>query len=351
MTVAGALPSGLAPIGLVLAAAMSVTNVMTDVWRKRALDQRDLFPATFWIRIAVAVVFALVLLAQTLRGEPVVIRDAGLLFGVFQLAPLPTFFIYLVLDVGLITIVMWLYFRALQISPLSMCIPFLAFTPVFLIPSTYIILGQKPEPIKLLGVALIVVGSLAMHRQLFAVGWLAPVKAVLEYKGSRYMLIVALIFSLTNPLDAKLVKMSDVFTESFAYGVGLCISFWLLAKSQKGDFAAAARGNAKWIVLAGLFDAVSLLFQLASYAYIPVVITVSIKRAGIVLSVFAGWLFFREREITDKVIAASVMFCGVLILYLKVTPVTAFAMVAATLAGMSIALYATREKRPHAEKT
>jgi uncharacterized membrane protein len=40
---------------------------------------------------------------------------------------------------------------------------------------------------------------------------------------------------------------------------------------------------------------------------------VSIKRAGIVLSVFAGWLFFREREITDKVIAASVMFCGVLI--------------------------------------
>jgi drug/metabolite transporter (DMT)-like permease len=255
------------------------------------------------------------------------------------------------LDVGLITIVMWLYFRALQISPLSMCIPFLAFTPVFLIPSTYIILGQKPEPIKLLGVALIVVGSLAMHRQLFAVGWLAPVKAVLEYKGSRYMLIVALIFSLTNPLDAKLVKMSDVFTESFAYGVGLCISFYLLAKSQKGDFAAAAKGNAKWIVLAGLFDAVSLLFQLASYAYIPVVITVSIKRAGIVLSVFAGWLFFREREITDKVIAASVMFCGVLILYLKVTPVTAFAMVAATLAGMSIALYATREKRPDAEKT
>ena len=42
MTVAGALPSGLAPIGLLLAAAMSVTNVMTDVWRKRALDQRDL---------------------------------------------------------------------------------------------------------------------------------------------------------------------------------------------------------------------------------------------------------------------------------------------------------------------
>ena len=73
-----------------------------------------------------------------------------------------------------------------------------------------------------------------------------------------------------------------------------------------------------------------------------------------VLSVFAGWLFFRERQITDQVIAASVMFCGVLILYLKVTPVEAFAVVAATLGGMWIALYlmrhAAREKRPDTEK-
>ena len=338
-------PTSFAPIGLLFAAAMSVTNVMTDVWRKRALDKRELFPVTFWIRVAVAVVFGLVLLVQVTRGVPVTIRDGGLLFGLVHLDPVPTFFIYMVLDVGLITIVMWLYFRALQISPLSMCVPFLAFTPVFLIPSTYIILGQKPQPIKLLGVVLIVVGSLAMHRQLFAVGWMAPVKAVIEYKGSRYMLIVAFIFSLTNPLDARLVLMSDVFTEAFIYGVGLCFSFYLLSRMQKGNFAAASRGNGRHIVLAAVFDAVSLLFQLASYAYIPVVITVSIKRAGIVLSVLAGWLFFREREITDKVIAASVMFCGVLILYLPVTPPVAWGIVAATLAGMTVALYATREKK------
>src|ERR1035438_612532 len=79
--------SGFAPLGLLLAAAMSVTNVMTDVWRKRALDRRDLFPATFWIRIAVAVVFAVVLGVQILRGVPVEIRDAGLLFGKLNESP------------------------------------------------------------------------------------------------------------------------------------------------------------------------------------------------------------------------------------------------------------------------
>ena len=42
-----------------------------------------------------------------------------------------------------------------------------------------------------------------------------------------------------------------------------------------------------------------------------------------------GWLFFREREITDKVIAASVMFCGVLILYLPLDLTASLLMVVA----------------------
>jgi drug/metabolite transporter (DMT)-like permease len=336
----------LSPIGLSLAATMSVTNVLTDVARKRALDQRDLVPATFWIRTTVTAVFGLALLWRIVGGFTPAIRDGGPLFGIasLHLAPFPTFFIYLFLNVILITVVMWLYFRALQVSPLSLCVPFLAFTPVFLIPTGFVLLGELPPPLKLLGVLLIVVGSLVMHRRLFAVGWAAPVKAIIREKGSRYMLMVSFIFSVTNPLDKKLVVMSDVVTEAFAYGLGLCVSFFILGKLQKVDFGAALRRNVKCVSLAGLLDAVSLLFQLASYAYIAVVITVSIKRAGIVLSVFCGWLFFHERGITDKVIAASVMFCGVLILYLPLTALQAAGIMALTLAGMAAALYATRNQ-------
>jgi uncharacterized membrane protein len=340
--------TALAPAGLLMAATMSVTNVFTDVARKHALKDRELIPATFWIRTAVAAVFVLVLLWRIAWGAQVVIRDGGPLFGIssLHLAPIPTFLIYLVIDVTLITAVMWLYFRALQISPMSMCVPFLSFTPVFLIPTGFIILGQVPSPLKAVGVLLIVIGSLVMHRKLFAEGWLAPVKAVIREKGSRYMLLVSLIFAITNPIDAKLVLMSDVFTEAVAYGLGLSLSFWLMTRFKHGDFAAASRGNWKWISLAAILDAVSLLFQLASYTYIAVVITVSIKRAGIVLAVFSGWLFFHERGITDKVIAATVMFCGVLVLYLPVDALQAAGIFAATIVGMLVALYITREKNP-----
>jgi uncharacterized membrane protein len=329
-----------------LAAAMSVTNVFTDVARKHALEKRDLIPATFWIRMSVAAVFAIVEAVRLATGATIEIRDSGPLFGIASLhpAPVPAFLIYLVVDVTLITGVMWLYFRALQISPLSLCVPFLAFTPVFLIPTGFVLLGELPSALKLLGVALIVVGSLVMHRKLFAVGWTAPIKAVIREKGSRYMLLVSFIFSITNPLDKKLVLMSDVFFEALSYGVGLCVAFFLMGKLQKVDFGAAMKNNAKWVSLAGLSDAVSLLFQLASYTYLAVVITVSIKRAGIILAVVAGWLFFHEREITDKLIATAVMFCGVLILYLPLTAWQAGALTALTLAAMGIALYLTRDR-------
>ncbi|HLK69343.1 MAG TPA: hypothetical protein VKU19_38195 [Bryobacteraceae bacterium] len=160
------------------------------------------------------------------------------------------------------------------------------------------------------------------------------------------MVTVSFLFAITNPLDKKLVLMSDVFTESAAYGFGLVLAFFLLGKRQGADFGAAICNNVKRVSLAGLFDAISLLFQLAAYAYISVVITVTIKRAGIILSVLAGWLFFREREITDKVIAASVMFAGVLILYLPLSVAQSWGLLALTLAAMSLAMYLTRNQCP-----
>ncbi|HLK69342.1 MAG TPA: hypothetical protein VKU19_38190 [Bryobacteraceae bacterium] len=148
----------LSPIGLLLASVMSVVNVLTDVARKRALNKRDLIPATFWMRVAVALVFGGTGGADRARGH----RDhprwrAALRHRRRSPGADPHVSRLLALDVGLITCVMWLYFRALQVSPLSLCVPFLSFTPVFLIPSGFVVLGELPPAVKLLGVLLIVV--------------------------------------------------------------------------------------------------------------------------------------------------------------------------------------------------
>jgi uncharacterized membrane protein len=254
------------------------------------------------------------------------------------------FFVYLLIDVGMITCAQLLLMKALQVSPMSMCIPFMAFTPVFLIVTGYIVLGELPAAVKLQGVALIVVGSLVMHRKLFATGWTAPFQAIIQQKGSRYVLMVALILALTNPIEKQLILMSDQITPAFCYCVGLCLCFAVLARMRRSDCGAVMRKTPHWAILAGVLDAAALLLQYFTMTYLAVVITISIKRAGIVLAVLAGWLIFKERNITDKLIAASVMLGGVLILYLPLSVLQAFLLCVAVLAGMGIALFSTRDR-------
>jgi|SRR5581483_6378081 len=340
-------------VGLIIAGLMSATNIFTDVARKKAVLKHQLIPTTFWCQVSAAVVFGLVVIGRLIAGTHIVFRDGGLLFGLagVHLSPASTYFVYLTIDVLLVSIANVLYFRALQVSPLSLCIPFLAFTPIFLIPTGFLMLGELPPAAKLLGVVLVVIGSVLLHRRLFAVGWTAPIKAIVQEKGSRYMLIVAFIFSVTNPLEKKLVLISDVYTQAFAFGIGLCVFFFVLTLAKREDFGGALHGNVLWISAAGVMDGISLLLQFASYHYIDVVISISIKRAGIVLAVFFGWLFFRERGIPDKTIGSSVMLIGVLIIYLPVNATGAIAMTCLSLIAAAIALYATRKSTAELERT
>ena len=337
---------GLSLIGLLFATATSVTNAVTDVARKKALEKRDLIATSFVIKFFAMLTYAVGLGARLFSGGEARIKDSGPVFGFESLnfSPPVAFLIYLSIDVALVSCATLLYYRAVQVSPLSLCMPFIAFTPVFLIPTGYLLLGELPSTVKLVGVALVVIGSLVMHRQLFAIGWAEPIKAILREPGSRYMLMVAFIFSLTNPLDARLVRMSDAFIQSFAYGSSICLLFGALAWGGRRAPRQAMREVPLWIVLAGVLEAVANILQFSSHNYIAVVITISLKRAGIVLVVLLGWLVFREREITDKLIAATVMVAGALMFYLPMDLDQSLTLAAITLVGMGVALYLTRRR-------
>lgn len=338
---------GLLLIGLLLATATSVVNVLTDVARKKALDRNELIAATACAKFFGAVAYTIVFAWRLSSAGMPTFRDSGPLFGFAGLhfSPFTSFLVYLAIDMAGVTCATLLYFRALQVSPLSLCMPFIAFTPLFLIPTGYVLLGELPSSVKLIGVLLVVLGSLVMHRQLFAVSWLEPVKAIVRERGSRYMLMVAFIFSLTNPLDAKLVRMSDAYMLAFSYGILLSLIFATMAIVRRADWRLVMRSAPFWIILAGVGETAVNLLQFSSHNFIDVVITISLKRAGIVLSVLMGWLVFKERDITDKLIAATVMVAGALMFYLPLTLKQSLIMTAITLVGMSIALYVTRRRK------
>jgi drug/metabolite transporter (DMT)-like permease len=337
----------LSTIGLLMAGATSVSNVVKDIAAKKVVDHHELIASTFWIRLFAAIVFVLALVGRAFLGSVPGFRDdGGELFGIdgLVLGALPTYLIYLLIEVLMVACSTLLYFRAIQVTPISLCMPYISFTPVFLIVTGQVMLGEMPATEKLVGVLMIFLGSIAMHRTLFSQGLLAPIKAVWQERGCFYMLLVGFINSITNPIDKKLVTMTDAFTQACAFGAGMAIFFTVLLLARKADAGTVIRSVPMWAALAGTLEAVALIFQLSSHNYIDVVITISLKRAGIILVVLLGWLVFKEKNIGDKIIASSVMLVGVLIIYLPVTLLQGWLIALVATIGMFIAFYLTRNR-------
>ncbi|MBS1786997.1 MAG: EamA family transporter [Acidobacteria bacterium] len=337
----------LSPVGLLMAGCTSISNVIKDISAKKVVDHHELFASTFWIRLFAGVTFLLALGWRVMSGNaPHFRNDGGEYFGIdgLLLGPMPTYLSYLAIEVLLVAGSTLLYFRAMQVTPISLCMPYISFTPVFLMVTGKIVNNENTTLEKGVGVVLIFVGSIAMHRLLFSSGWLEPIKAIWRERGCFYMLVVALVNAVTNPIDARLVRMTDAFVQAAAFGLGMVVFFTVLLIARKADAGKVIRSVPLWVALAGALEAVALIFQLSSHNYIAVVYTISIKRAGIILVILLGWLVFKERNVGDKLIAASVMLVGVLIIYLPVSLMEALLIAALAIGGMLLAFHFTKPK-------
>ena len=266
------------------------------------------------------------------------------LFGMngIVVSPQTAFATYLSIEIILVVWAQWLNSYALQISPISLCIPFTAFAPIFMLGTGYVVLGELPTAIGLSGIGLIVIGALLMHRKFFAVGWKSLMQAFAKEKGSQAMLLSVLITTIFIPIEKQLILMSDSLTAVFAYGIGTAIAFWFLCKTQRVDIMQVMRQRPGAAMLSGVSDASQMLAQYVAVVYLPVVITMCIKRGGIVLTVLAGWLIFRERDITDRLIGSSAMVGGIALFYLPLQLSQALVLTSLMVVGLGVALYLTR---------
>lgn len=120
-----------------------------------------------------------------------------------------TFWVCLAVALPLELTAFMCYMRAIKVSPLSLTVPFLAFTPVFVILTGYIFLGEVLTPYGILGIILIVGGSYALNLSKTREKWWAPFRAVFREQGSRLMLLTSFIYAFTAPLGKLAIQHSS----------------------------------------------------------------------------------------------------------------------------------------------
>jgi len=80
--------------------------------------------------------------------------------------------------------------KAIKISPLSLTVPFLSLTPVFLIIILYVMFGECVSFWGGIGILMIALGSYTLNLKEMSKGFLEPIKAIGRGKGSIFMSIV-----------------------------------------------------------------------------------------------------------------------------------------------------------------
>ena len=121
----------------------------------------------------------------------------------FDLPPLPLpFWGWMGLLMPLEIAAMLMYMRAIRDYPLALTLPYLAFTPVLVAASGWLVLGETVSATGLLGILLVVAGSWLLnfdHRERLTLrALIAPLTAIVVNPGSRLMLVTAAIYSITS---------------------------------------------------------------------------------------------------------------------------------------------------------
>ena len=148
-------------------------------------------------------------LAHYRPGELVLVRfgvSGALLLPWLLLQPWPqlsmAFWGWMALLLPLELLAMWLYMQAIRESPLSLTLPYLAFTPVFIALTGFVFLGESVTLAGFAGIMLVVCGAWLLNAGTINNGAvlnvLAPFRAIVRERGSRLMLITAAIYSLTS---------------------------------------------------------------------------------------------------------------------------------------------------------
>ena len=222
------------------------------------------------------------------------------------------FWIALIAGGGLNILAIIQFMRAIQSSDLSLTIPFITLTPIFLLLTSPILVGEFPSSLAVFGILFIVMGAYTLQIQEVHRGYLAPFSAILNEKGPRRMLSVAFIYSLTSNVDKIGVLQSSPMFWSLslnAFMTGGLFAIYLLSRSRTPT--RNKRPAIPILFFLGLFHAVTLISQNIALDLATVPSVISVKRTSALFAVMLGYFVLGETNLQERLSGALLMILGV----------------------------------------
>lgn len=229
----------------------------------------------------------------------------------------PAFAIALLLGGSLNALAFWCYGRAIAQEDLSLVLPLINLSPLVLLLAGWWVLGERPGPLAVLGVAVLVVGALMLGHPGGQSGkagrglgrlWASP--------GCRWMLLVALLWGIGASVDKLGVNAGGSVAWVLALQLSIGASLLGLSLRQQpqrhGRRRAGRIGAALTLALAmaALAGAAGTVLQMEAIRQTDVVHVIAIKRLSTLMGSGAGVLALGEAEAARRLLAGALMLLG-----------------------------------------
>lgn len=215
-------------------------------------------------------------------------------------------------------IAMLLYMRAIRDHALSLTLPYLAFTPVFVTLTGWILLQEQVSAIGFGGILLVVMGAWVLNLEPGDLNaWRrlhAPLKAILHNRGSRLMLLVAILYSFTSVGGKGAMQYMPAAQFGPFYFAMVGISALVLFSIQRPTIIRAIWRRPAASLLIAFLMGVMVLTHFLALEQIETAYMIAVKRTSLLFGILYGAWLFKERGFTLHILAGCLMVAGVMLI-------------------------------------
>jgi len=286
--------------GLGAAFATALCQSAADIGTKAATREAEerLILAAEWC------VGAVVLCVLCLLAHPALILRPATAFA--QLVT-PDFWPLVFASTGLNVIAYFFFVRAFRLAEASLVAPLVLLTPVLLLVTSPLMLGERVSPLGGAGVVLSVAGAILLASSAPGARPSASLQAFLRDEGVQSMGLTAAIWSVTANLDKLGVRASTpaIWIAVVTSCISLAsVALWLALPHRPMRLRAL-----RWAFAAGAANALGNAAQMYALTLLFVPYVIAIKRMSALFTVIFGGLALGE-NIRGRLPGAVVMFAG-----------------------------------------
>ncbi len=220
------------------------------------------------------------------------------------------FFETLIIHATLLGVSMYVYIEALDAGDVSLSIPMIMFSPLFMLITSPIIIGEFPSSLGLVGVMLIVSGSYMLQLSENKHGFFEPFRALFRERGTRLMLLVAFIWSITANIDRiGINNASPLFWMPSLITTMAIVTYPLFLRKHPGLLRETIR-SWRAVIVPGVAQGVMSICHVMAISFGLVVYVIAIKRTSAMMTVFFSSRLLGEEHITERLLGTVIMLSG-----------------------------------------